>query len=86
MRLQNTGPDTVPLIDWSIADATDAFWKLNESDGQIAAGETATVVRKNRPMWLNNDGDTIKLITPDGSVCAMKTYGQAASGQLFLFD
>ena len=74
------------LINWKIADATDAFWKLDESDGQIAAGQTATVVRHNWPMWLNNNGDTIKLISPDGSVCATETYGTAASGQIFLFD
>ncbi len=87
VHLKNTGGSDVPLNGWKITDADgQQHWVLTAQDGVAASGHTVIIVRRGRPMFLNNTGDTIVLINPSGQTVDIESYGNAPSGKLFNFD
>jgi hypothetical protein len=91
VSIRNFGTSAVSLSGWKIGDSTaGTFWRLNPAQhndaASIAPGQTVTIVRQGRPMALDNDGDTIRLIDAQDNVVNMRTYGNAASGQIFTFE
>ncbi len=91
VSIRNFGANTVSLSGWRIGDSTaDRFWNLNHAQfndpASIAPGQTVIVVRQGRQMALNNSGDTIRLIDDQNNVLNARTYGNAASGQVLVFE
>lgn len=87
VRLRNTGTTDIALDGWKIGDSTAGrFWKLEALDGTVQVGATISIIRRGRNMFLDNAGDTIRLIDPTGKVVDSKSYGQANSGKVFSFN
>lgn len=85
VHVRNPGGGNISLTNWKITDAGGTqFWNLTASDGSVGTG-TKTIKRNGRPMSLNNDGDTIVLISPSGAVVDRKSYGNAGSGVVIHF-
>jgi len=87
VRITNRSNTAIPLDGWRIGDSTaTGFWPLTAADGSVSPGQSVTVIRTTRPMSLNNNGDTIRLLNPAGDVIDTETYPGAASGELIVFD
>ncbi len=80
VTLRNAGTEVVSLVGWVLEDRSGRRWTLT---GTIEPGDERTFLRMWQPMALNNDGDTVRLIAPDGTVADLETYGQAAPGEVF---
>lgn len=85
VHLRNMGEAPVSLTGWRVADSRGAVWTLDGTDGTASAGGTVVVLRRGRPMGLNNEGDTIVLLRPDGSICDTESYGDAGSDVVIQF-
>jgi endonuclease/exonuclease/phosphatase family metal-dependent hydrolase len=86
VHLRNNGSAEIQLSGWRIGDNVGSTWQLDASDGAVQPGETVVVLRRSRPMALNNSGDSIFLFHPSGTIVDSKSYGSAASGQLINFN
>jgi hypothetical protein len=87
VRIENTSGLAVPLAGWRIGDSAGTnFWTLEVQDGTVQPGATVIIRRRGRPMSLNNTGDSIVLVNPTGVTVDQKVYGNASSGQLFMFN
>lgn len=77
IELKNTGEQAVDLNGWQIQDASDKKYTIDE----------ATKIEKylviTNSVSLNNDGDTIKLIQPDGNVLDKVTYEKTEKGKSY---
>jgi len=80
VTLRNRGTASVNLATWVLRDAQGRTWSL-ASLGSIPAGGVKTIRRGGQPMSLNNGGDTVSLVTPDGVVAHQVTYPAIAEGQ-----
>lgn len=78
IEIKNPGNQQVELRGWTVRDRAKTEWKL---DGMLAAGAKKTIKRNGRRMALNNGGDTIDLIAPDGSVVQTFTYNRVEEGE-----
>lgn len=69
-------------------------WRLDDADGGssphtipaatvITAGGISLFERSNTGLALNNEGDTVRLLTPSGSVAASFTYTSSDEGQSY---
>ena len=67
VTLKNFGTQPANLGDWKLGDLSGKLWAL-DGLGTIDAGEKKTIGRAGQPMTLNNGGDTIDLIDPDGRI------------------
>ncbi len=81
VELHNAGSTTAELTGWALSDGK-AKTKL---DGiQIAAGGYAVLTSGATTVSLNNSGEELSLIAPDGQVVmATPNYGKALAGQSF---
>ena len=86
VHVRNTGSQAVTLAGWKIQDAAGGSWLLDSADGSAQPGQTVTIVRRGRPMFLNNNGDTIMLFNPQGQAVDSQIYGQVTSGQFVSFN
>lgn len=83
ISFSNTGTATIELAGWRVRDLAGNVWEL---DGlfAIAAGETKTLLRNGASMSLNNGGDEIELVAPDGTVVQAVRYGKVAAGEVVM--
>ncbi|TKJ34600.1 MAG: hypothetical protein CEE38_17145 [Planctomycetes bacterium B3_Pla] len=72
--IRNVSQQAINLNGWKLRDLSGKTWSLS-SLGMIQPGAEKTITRHGQPMSLNNDGDTIDLIDPDGDVVDSVTYG-----------
>jgi len=79
VTIRNTGSTPVNLSGWTLTDPTGRTWSL-ATVGTIPAGANRTVLRQGQSMALNNGGDTVKLVAPDGTIVHQVTYQSTASG------
>jgi len=79
IEITNTGLESVDLKGWSIEDGSTDRYTFPDTL-EIAGGSTLRVDRPQSTLSLNNSGDTLELITPDGDVIDMVTYGSAPQG------
>ena len=87
VHLKNTGTTTISLAGWKIGDAAGTdFWNLDTTDGSVEPESIKKVLRRSRSMFLDNTGDTIRLINPSGNVVDTRSYGSVSSGQLLVFN
>lgn len=87
VHVMNSGSAAVPLAGWRVTNAAgQQAWQLTAQDGIVPPEQVVIIVRQGRPMSLRNTGDTIVLVNTAGQTVDTKSYGQASSGQLFVFE
>jgi beta-lactamase superfamily II metal-dependent hydrolase len=79
VTLRNRSSGAVSLVGWTLADESGGVWTLN-AVGDLAPGDTATVVRSGMTMSLNNSGDHIYLRDPDAKVVDDWAYVGSSEG------
>jgi len=77
VQLRNAGTSPIDLTDWQLRDLAGNVWNLSDT---VAAGQAITIVRNGRAMSLNNDGDVVELVMPNGTVVDNVRYGRAVEG------
>jgi exonuclease III len=80
--LANAGTATANLQGWRLRDRAGNTFLLS---GTIAAGVRATILLPAGSLPLNNDGDDVDLIDPQGTSVNHRSYGPVASGQRVTF-
>jgi exonuclease III len=70
--IRNGTSEAVNLNGYTLRDRAGQTWGLS---GTIAAGQSRMFKRNGQAMAMNNNGDTIDLIEPDGDVIDSVTYG-----------
>ena len=80
ITLKNFTSQSVNLTGWTVRDAAGKSWSL-DSLGTLAPGEEKTIKRDGQRMALNNRGDTVDLIDPQGVVVQTITYARVAEGE-----
>lgn len=80
ITFSNLGDAAVSLVGWQVRDLAGNVWML---DPLVSLGvdASATLKRHGAPMALNNNGDRIELVSPDGSVVQVFAYGSVTAGQ-----
>ena len=78
IELSNDGDTTASLDGWSLTDASGTRFAFAKTDS-IAPHAYLAVMRPQSHITLNNTGDTITLVAPDGSVADSQTYETAQS-------
>jgi len=63
--LYNASSSSINLEGWSLRDASSRNWILH---GTIQADQQLTIFRAGQPMSLNNEGDLIELVSPNGEI------------------
>jgi len=79
--LRNAGTQPMDMKGWQLRDLAGQIWVL-DTLAIIAPGEEKSIRRERQPMALNNNGDEIELVAPDGAVVQLLTYGEVAEGQV----
>ncbi len=74
VALKNFRPSAGRSHGWGLRDSANTTWSL-DSLGTLAAGEQRTMERDGQSMGMNNSGDTITLIDPQGNVVQSVRYG-----------
>lgn len=82
VTVRNTGGTPVELRGWTVQDVTGQSWSL-DSLGTLPAGAERTLLRRGQAMSLNNGGDTVALVGPDGVVVQSVTYPRIGEGERF---
>ncbi|MCR4313921.1 MAG: lamin tail domain-containing protein [Candidatus Uhrbacteria bacterium] len=80
--IENTGTEPIDLLEWSIEDGSTDGYTFATSI-MIEAGATLTLGRPESKLTLNNGGDTLKLIAPDGDVVDLVTYETSTKGATY---
>ena len=81
VTLRNPGGHSVSLAGWVLRDLAGQDWSLS---GTIPAGGERTIKRNGQKMSLNNTGDTIFLIDPQGITVHTVTYPAQGEGVRFV--
>ena len=82
--IKNVGTEAVSMVGWKLRDLAGNTWDL-DSLATINAGQQKTIKRNGQSMALNNGGDTVELLNPDGDIVQTESYGSAAEGQTITF-
>jgi len=77
IELKNTGDQDVDLNGWQIQDASERKYTID------ATTKIEKYLVITNSVSLNNDGDTVKLIQPDGNVLDKVTYENAEKGKSY---
>jgi len=80
-KIRNIGSAPAALVGWRLRDLAGQVWSL-DSLGTPAAGTERMIQRLGQPKAMNNGGDTIDLIDPNGTVVQTVTYGGVDEGEL----
>lgn len=81
--LRNTGSVAMDMTGWQLRDLAGQIWAL-DALGILAPREEKMIGRERQPMALNNNGDEIELVAPDGSVVQLVTYEGVGEGQMIV--
>lgn len=79
IEIENFGNESTDLSGWSIADASGHTFRAAVSLA-IDPGERITLVRAETRIALNNTGDSVSLIAPNGSVIDTCSYASTTKG------
>lgn len=85
ITLRNTGTSPVNLTAWKLRDLAENSWPL-DGLGTVAPGGEVSIKRNGQPMALNNGGDTVELVAPDGTVVQTVDYGRVRAGEEVVVD
>lgn len=85
IELQNTGSAAVNVGGWKLDDADGGSSPYTiPTDTRISGGGYLSFSRSETKVALNNTGDSVRLLSPDGKVKASVTYGsEADEGQSY---
>lgn len=83
VTIANLGDESVELDGWQLRDAANTSWSLF---GSLRAGQRIEFRREDQPMALNNSGDTIELVDPNGIVVDTATYFSTTEGEAIVFS
>lgn len=84
IELKNTGNEEVNLSQWKIQDITGSITTYAfPEESKIKANGFLILLRPSTEITLNNDGDGLKLIQPDGSVSDSVIYEKAPRAQSY---
>jgi endonuclease YncB( thermonuclease family)/phage baseplate assembly protein gpV len=83
IELENSSGQSITLCGWSVDDEEGGSRPYALGTSSIPAGGTLRIGRADSGLALNNDGDTVRLIKPDGSIQAV-TYAKAPSGATYV--
>lgn len=79
VTITNRGSQSLSLTGWKLVDGSGFWWELSR-EANIPSGQTRTVVRRGRPMSLNNAGDEISLMNQLGVVVDTYVYTTSLEG------
>lgn len=82
--LTNPGSSDITLSGWKLRDKAGKSWDLAR-DGKVKVGETKKILRGKRPMSLNNTGDLLELVDPNGLVVSVVTFGPSDTDEILEF-
>ncbi|WP_339692578.1 CehA/McbA family metallohydrolase [uncultured Parasphingorhabdus sp.] len=85
ITFRNIGSGPIDLAGWRVRDLAGNVWELDVL-ASIAAGEDKTLVRNGAPMSLNNGGDKIELVAPEGTVVQSVTYDKVRADEVVMAD
>lgn len=85
ITLRNTGLAAVSLVGWRVRDLAGNTWDL-DGLGVLEPGQSRSLLRNGQAMSLNNGGDEIELVAPEGAVAQTVTYGKVTAGQVVTVD
>lgn len=83
--IANSGQSAIDLTGWQLRDRFGQRWRLDVL-GTLQPGEQQQIRREGQEMALNNDGDTVELVSPQGEIIDTVAYDRAAPGQQFSFN
>lgn len=80
ITIKNSGTLPVNLTAWKVRDLAENSWPL-DGLGTVSPGTEVSIKRNGQPMALNNGGDTVELVAPDGTVVQTVDYGRVSAGE-----
>lgn len=83
ISFRNLGSEVIDLAGWQVRDLAGNIWELEGLD-ELAAGEEKSLLRDRQPMALNNNGDRVELVAPDGAVVQVFAYEAAGESEELL--
>ena len=83
VELCNRGVETVSLTSWQLDDEVKGSRAHVIADVSLAPSTCSTIWQEQSGVILNNDGDQVRLLWPDGRVTDEVVYGKAPRGQSF---
>ena len=81
ITFRNSGVTPIDLVGWRVRDLAGNVWAL-DALGQLGPGQSVVLVRNGQEMSLNNGGDEIELVAPEGTVTQTISYPKVTSGQV----
>lgn len=81
VTLVNSGTQPLNIAQWTLRDRAGKTWSL-QALGNLQPGERKTIRRSGQEMALNNTGDTVDLIDPNGVVRDTLTYDDVEEGEV----
>ncbi|MFH1315484.1 MAG: lamin tail domain-containing protein, partial [Candidatus Uhrbacteria bacterium] len=84
IEITNTGSESINLLGWSLTDASDKTFTVNDSQ-MIEPGAFVALYRETTNLALNNSGtESVVLSASDGTVVDQMTYDSTSKGQSFI--
>lgn len=80
ITFRNVGEATVSLDGWQVRDLAGNTWSL-DALRELEPSQTKSLLRNGQSMALNNSGDRIELVAPDGSVVQLFSYEAVGAGE-----
>jgi hypothetical protein len=84
VRLKNAGASDAMLDGWTLDDAEGGSAPFRLDGIIVSAGTTVDLPRSRTKLALNNDGDEVRLIGPDGTVADAAAFGDAPEGAVMV--
>lgn len=81
VTLRNKDSSQADMTGWTIRDRSGRIWTLG-SLGTLSPGQSAAILRHGMPMSLNNAGDEITLLDPNGQQADQFAYTDSQEGVL----
>lgn len=82
IELYNKGNQTVNLNSWQLDDEEGGSSPHTIENKVISAGQYLAFYRSETGIAFNNDGDSVRLIQPDGKVSSQTSYSESASEEV----
>lgn len=85
IEIYNTGASTIDLVDWQIDDDIGGSPPYRILNAAIAPGQYLAFYNQETKIALNDSGDKVRLLDPDGEIKAEISYAKAQKGQSYSF-
>lgn len=83
ITFRNFGSDAIRLAGWQVRDLAGNIWELGGLV-QLEPEEERDLLRNGQPMALNNNGDRVELVAPDGAVVQVFSYEGVDEGEVLI--